>query len=71
MRMIPGEALFEGKTRKLLNIDKLVFSGDVTVWLTVSSTYLFYLNTRIILFIIHFKNILTAVYFWAIQQPDL
>ena len=60
MRMIPGDALLEGKTRKLLNIDKLVFSSDLTVWSTVSSTYLFDFNTRIILFLIHFKKYLNC-----------
>jgi len=30
MEMIPQEALLQGKTRKLLNIDKLVFSSDIT-----------------------------------------
>jgi len=34
MEMIPQEALLQGKTRKLLNIDKLVFSSDITVWST-------------------------------------
>jgi len=28
--MIPQEALLQGKTRKLLNIDKLVFSSHIT-----------------------------------------